>query len=358
MLERCSNHTEETNGERKALLEKAAYNFEFARNYLKDYPQLLWLEGTALALVGKYDSAIDRFQKLEVARFSEAHKDYAGSLRAQAKYNRAVLLALCGKGDLCRAMSVCDELLGSEDIPDPIRWLAGLCKLMVIAGYDQEAWKHFDQQTAAGWLNEGDELLEQVTGAKANQQMQPSLQDQLTLDFIALETKRALGKCSLRFAEAFLAEDVLKNGRPVRRTNQNDQLVGPTVSRPLEGRLNAAFDYLEGCGDDADLLADRAYIKLLLGKYTEAEEYAYQATRWNADSERAYYLAAEACYCHGGAEAQKRARQYASAYYTKLQGSLTPPATPEPDMAAFGALWADLKIKGDLANTSVKSAAA
>jgi len=361
LLQRCSkqSHAEATNEERKALLEKAAYNFEFARNYLADYPQLLWLEGTALALVGeqeKDDAAIARFQELEVAPFSDQHQGYIHSLRTQAKFNRAALLARKRKGYLTRAMSVYDGLLQEPNLPASLGWLAGLGKLTVIADYEQNAWKHFDQQTAAGWLDKGEELLEQVAGAKANQQLQPSLQ--LTLDFIALEANRALAKCCLRFAETFLAEDVLKNGRPVRRTNKNDQLVGPEVSSALRERLRAAWGYLEGCGDDADVRADRAYIALLLGLYKEAEDYACQATLWDPDSERGYYLAAEACYCHAGAAQEERAKRYASDYYKKMQERLPPPATPAPEIAAFRALWADLNMKNYLASTRAQSVAA
>ncbi|MFZ3214398.1 MAG: hypothetical protein WA188_23065 [Terriglobales bacterium] len=361
LLERCSkqSHGEATNKERKALLEKAAYNFEFARNCLTDLPQLLWLEGTALALVGeeKYDSAIARFQELEVAS-SDKHQACINSLRTQAKFNRAVLLARKGKGDLTRAMCVYEELLQGQNLPASVRWLAGLGKLTVIADYEQNAWKHFDQRTAAGWLDKGDELLKQVRDAKANQQQKPSPRDKLTFDFIVLEANRALAKCSLRFAETFLAKSVLKDGRPIRRTSENDGWESRELSEDLGRMLSRAIRHLEGCGVDAELLADRAYIELLLGRYTQAEDYAYQATRWNPDSERAYYLAAEACYCHGGANEEERARQYASAYYTRLQESLTPPATPEPELAAFRALWRDLKMKNYLASPRAQSAAA
>jgi len=363
LLERCSkqSHAEATNDERKALLEKAAYNFEFARNYLADYPQLLWLEGTALALVGekeKDETAIARFQELEVAPFSDKHQGYINSLRTQAKFNRAVLLARKGKGDLTRALCVYDELLQKPNLPDSVRWLAGLGKLAVIADYEQGAWKDFDQETAAGWLAQGDALLGAVANAKADGHLNPSPQDQLTLDFIALEANRALGKCCLRFAEAFLAKDVLRNGRPVKRTSQGNQMVGPEVSSELRHTLSAACNYIGRCGDDADLLADRAYVELLLGGYERAEAQARKAMLWDPDSERAYYLAAEACYCHNGADEKERAKQYASAYYNRLQESLALPATPEPEIAAFRALWADLKMKNYLASTRDQSVAA
>jgi len=151
---------------------------------------------------------------------------------------------------------------------------------------------------------------------------------------------------------------VLKNGRPVRRTNKNDPLVGPEVSSALRERLRAAWGYLEGCGDDADVRADRAYIALLLGLYKEAEDYACQATLWDPDSERGYYLAAEACYCHAGAAQEERAKRYASDYYKKMQERLPPPATPAPEIAAFRALWADLNMKNYLASTRAQSVAA
>ena len=348
LLERCSKQSraEETNDERKALLEKAAYNLEIARNYLGDFPQVLWLEGTALALLGeeKYDSAIALFQELEVAPFSGKHQSYIDSLRTQATYNRAVLLARKGKGDLTKAVSVYDELLQKPNLSDSVRWLAGLGKLTVIADYEQEVWKRFDQQTAASWLAQGDALLAGVANAKGNGQQKPSPQDQRTLDFIAFAASRALGKCSLRFAEAFLSQGMLKNGRPVKRTSQNNQLVGPVAGPELRARLGRARSYFEKCGDDADLLADRAYIELLLGEYQGAEGHARRAMLWDPDSERAYYLAAEACYCHGGADERERAKSYASAYYNELQERLAPPATPKLDMAAFVALCTDLGL--------------
>ena len=122
--------------------------------------------------------------------------------------------------------------------------------------------------------------------------------------------------------------------------------------------LSLASRYLEGCAVDAELLADRAYIELLLGQYGRAEDCAGQAMLWNPDSERAYYLAAEACYCHAGAAQEERAKRYASDYYKKMQERFPPPATPAPEIAAFRALWADLKMKNYLASTRAQSAAA
>ena len=466
LLERCfkQNRAEETKAERTALLEKAAYNLEFARNHLVDLPQLLWLEGTALALAGeqKYDSAIARFQELEDTPFTPT--PYLQSLRNQAMYNRAVVLGRKGKGDRAKAFSVYEELLGKEKLPgkaklpDSIRWLAGLGKLTVIADCEPEAWKYFDQAEAKEWLEQGNALLAEVQkrleqgnkrlaeakeqleqgekrlaevaeakerlkqepkliaevaeakkhlkqgekrlaevaeakerleqreerlaevaeakerlkqgeerlaevaeakerleqepkwlaevaeAKRLEQRLEQSRRDQRTFAFITLETNRALGKCSLRFAEAFLAEEVLKNGCPVRRQSQNNQLVGPNVSPELKDKLSFALTGLNKCGDDADLLADRAYIKLLFGEYQEAENYARRAILWDPDSERAYYLAAETCFCHGGDDEKERAKGYAEDYYKKVAERTTPYAKPKLSLAAFTALCDDLAV--------------
>ena len=361
LLERCfkQNRAEETEGERRALLEKAAYNLEFARNVLEDCPRLLWMEATALALVAettpaenkekakKYDSAIARFQELEVAKFTS--KDYLHSLRTQALYNRAVLLARRGvagggKRDLAKAISVYDELLRMTDSPDAVRWLAGLGRLTVIADYESEAWKYLDRSKAEEGLEQGKALLAEVAAAKERKAPAPSLRDQRMLDLIALEANRALGKCSLRFAEAFLAEGVLKDGRPVRREFKGKQVLGPEPSKELKDRLGSALTHLERCGDDADLLVDRAYIMLLLGDHQEAENHARRAMLWNPDSEHAYYLAAEACCCHGGDAERKRAEAYALGYYGRVAERTTPPGTPKLTIAAFAALCRDLGV--------------
>jgi uncharacterized protein HemY len=92
------------------------------------------------------------------------------------------------------------------------------------------------------------------------------------------------------------------------------------------------------------LLGDRAYIMLLLGNYQEAENHARRAMLWETDSERAYYLAAEACYCSGERVAGERAKSYASDYYKKVAERTKTPATPKLNIPAFTALCTDLKV--------------
>jgi len=331
LLRRCfkQNRAEETLKERTCLLQKAAYNLEFARNYLADSPQLLWLEGAALALVGseKYDSAIARLQELEVALVSPAHDPYIQSLRHQARYNRAVLLARKGKGDLVKAISTYDDLL-TAGTASPVRWLAGLGKLTGLADCDRETWKLFGRTKAKEWLDQGNKLLQEIEQAKSDAQAPPSDQDKRTLEFIACEANRALGKCCLRFADAILADDVLVNGRP------KDKNSNPKRSQELLDTLKQAQEYFARVQDDADLLADQAYISLLRGEYEQAEQFACKAKLWDPDSERASYLAAEACYCSNDADARERAKAYATDY---CHGQT-------PAIAAFAALCKLLNV--------------
>jgi len=255
----------------------------------------------------KYDSAIARLQELEVAPFSAEHEKYITSLRHQAKYNRAVLLARKGKGDLTRAISAYDDLLAAETT-NSVRLLAGLGKLTGLADYDQSAWKLFDRGKAKTWLEEGNRLLQEIAAARSDSDAPLSDQDKRTLDFIAGEANRALGKCCLRFADAFLADEILTNGRP------KDKNSKPQRSPELLQTLQQAQAYFAKVQDDADLLADQAYILLLRGEYERAEQFACRAKLWDPDSERASYLAAEACYCSNDADARDRAKAYAASY--------------------------------------------
>ena len=123
-------------------------------------------------------------------------------------------------------------------------------------------------------------------------------------------------------------DDVLVNGRP------KDKNSNPKRSQELLDTLKQAQEYFARVQDDADLLADQAYISLLRGEYEQAEQFACKAKLWDPDSERASYLAAEACYCSNDADARERAKAYATDY---CHGQT-------PAIAAFAALCKLLNV--------------
>ena len=324
---------------RDAALQKAAYNFGFARSCLTALrsaqldvrPAVLLAEGVTYALLNQNDSALERFRQLEDWPTSDAVR----AVRDQARYNSAVIQRRMGK--LGAAVLELTNLLGERppdlgaeagvaeeerrkkgnELDTPLQLAARLARAAALAEYDDEAWTRLSRVRAEIVIQDSKMLLQELLSLRPLNQPR----DERIADYLYTETLRARGRILLKFVKTRVCANLYEDGRPtgVKRELRGNQLV-PRESVTKEGSelLAQAIDHMQRCeehsGGTAGLFCDLAEAKLLVGEFEAAEQYARQATLVEPDDERGYYLAAEIGYLSGASEQLERAKTYASAY--------------------------------------------
>ena len=335
-------------------LRTAAYNFGFARasmpatvDSLADpRPAILLAEGTAYALVGDNDEAIERFQQLE----DWPCPGKLNALRAQGLYNDAVVMRRMGKPaaavllltnllrerspdledpdeerDLDSDDTYCAVVArdghgnAETDLPEGLRLAARLARVAATSAYDDESWARLPEQRAVMLIEDSKNLICDVEALRASLENQP--RDRRIAEYIHTEALRARGRLLLRWYSCTLGAALYVNGRPLKlkRVDSGQRLIPEVApSRELVRRMEEAATAMKMCedqvGGNVELYCDLAEAYLLMAKYKAAEGYARQATLLDNSCERAFYLVSEICYLCATAATMERARSYASAY--------------------------------------------